>query len=387
MSETHGPVIGGDQTESDSKTLTLPSPEDEGTDREQIRRHEMSCATICLRLFLTISFVFPNWFQTAHAAPAKLDCSPASDKSNNLPRTAAIGTNPAGTGAHALASGLAAVASKATPIAVKVQPYNGPNAWMPLLESGEIEMGIINILDSHMAATGTGNYKKAYRSIRVVQGGVFPFTAGLLVRDKSDIKKVSDLKGKRMAWDFGGHAINQTWQNAMLETDGLKPNDVVQVRMSNLNDGIRAVPEGKVDATISALGIGIIEEVNAMEPIRFIDLPDTDAANKALARYGAAIVKSDPTTGVKGETHVIGYPLHLVSSAKVSEKTVYTMVKAWWENLAELQTLHPLFKKWTKKHQALTNFTVPYHPGAIKFYKEAGVWTAKHDAHLNEICH
>ncbi len=323
---------------------------------------------------------------TSLAAEAKLDCGPVINTSDTLPRTIAIGTNPAGTGAHALASGLAAVASKATSVSGKVQPYNGPNAWMTLLDNGEIDFGIINILDSYMAATGTGNYKKAYRSVRVVQGGVFPFTAGLMVRDKSDIKQVSDLKGKKMAWDFGGHAINQTWQNAMLAMGGLKPSDVVQVRVSNLNDGIRGVPEGKVDSTISALGIGIVEEVNAMEPIRFINLPNTPAANKILAPYGASIVKSTPTTGVKGETHVIGYPLQLVSSTKVSEKTVYTMVKAWWDHLAELETLHPLFKRWKKEHQALTNFTVPYHPGAIKFYKEVGAWTAKHEAHLKEIC-
>src|SRR4026208_1409228 len=89
-----------------------------------------------------------------------------------------MGTKPAGTGAHAIASSLAAVASKGTAIAAKVQPYNGPNAWMPLLESGEIEMGIINILDSHMAATGTGEYKRPNPAIRVISGGVFPFTAG-----------------------------------------------------------------------------------------------------------------------------------------------------------------------------------------------------------------
>jgi TRAP-type uncharacterized transport system substrate-binding protein len=159
-------------------------------------------------------------------AEAKLDCGPSTNKSDALPRTAAIGTNPAGTGAHAIASALAAVASKATPIGGKVQPYNGPNAWMPLLESGEIEMGIINILDSHMAATGTGNYKSAYPSVRVISGGVFPFTAGLLIRDKLDVKQISDLKGKRLAWDYGGHAINQTWQNAVMEAGGLKPSDV-----------------------------------------------------------------------------------------------------------------------------------------------------------------
>ena len=330
---------------------------------------------------LTLALMLQPWLM-GEAAGAKLDCGPVTNKSNDLPRTAAIGTNPAGTGAHALASGLAAVASKATPISGKVQPYNGPNAWMPLLENGELEFGIINILDSNMAATGTGNYKRANPSIRVAMGGVFPFTIGILVRDKSDIKQLSDLKGKRMAWDFGGHAINQTWQNAMLEIGGVKPSDVTQLRVSNLNDGIRGLPEGKVDATISAIGIGIVEEVNAMEPIRFLSVPNTEAANAILGRYGASVVKSTSSTGVKGGTDVMGYPLHLVSSTKVSEKTVYTLVKTWSDNLKELQTLHPLFKRW----QAVTSFTVPYHPGAIKFYQETGVWTAKQDARLKEIC-
>ena len=339
-----------------------------------------------LAIIVMVCLFTPQAQLASAASAAKLECGPVSNKSDNLPRTIAIGTNPAGTGAHALGSGLAAVASKATSVSGKVQPYNGPNAWMSLLQNGELEFGIINILDAKMAATGSGNYKRAYPSVRVVMGGVFPFTVGILVRDKSDIKEVSDLKGKRMAWDFGGHAINQTWQNAMLEIGGLKPSDVTQVRVSNLNDGIRGVPEGKVDGTISALGIGVVEEVNAMEPIRFLNLPNTDAANRVLAPYGASIVKPGPGTGVKGEIHVVGYPLHLVSSDKVSEKTVYTLVKTWWDNLSELETLHPLFKRWSKKHQALTNFTVPYHPGAVKFYKEVGVWTAKHDARLKEIC-
>ena len=160
------------------------------------------------RVLLALSFVFLPCAQ--FSAFAKLDCGPVANNSNDLPRTVAIASNLPGTGAHAMASGLAAVASKVTPISTKVQPYNGPNAWMPLLESGEVEFGFINILDAQMAATGTGNYKKAYPMIRIASGGVFPFTGSLMVRDKSDIKRPSDLKGKRMAWDFGGHAITQT---------------------------------------------------------------------------------------------------------------------------------------------------------------------------------
>ena len=70
-----------------------------------------------------------------------------------------------------------------------------------------------------------------------------------------------------------------------------------QVRFSNLNDAIRAVPEGKVDATFAAIGIGINEEANAMEPIRFLSLPDNPASNKILAKYGASIVKARTDCG------------------------------------------------------------------------------------------
>ena len=162
----------------------------------------MKFITIGLRILLASSFVvLPQW-QTGASAAAKLQCGPTANTSNDLPRTIAIASNLAGTGAHALASGLSAVASRATPIAAKVQPYNGPNAWMPLMENGEVEFGIINILDSHMAVTGTGNYKKPYPMLRVVSGGVFPFTGSIMVRDKSEIKQPERSKGETNGMGF-----------------------------------------------------------------------------------------------------------------------------------------------------------------------------------------
>ena len=128
------------------------------------------------------------------------------------------------------------------------------------------------------------NYKKAYPDYSRRLGRSLPVYRRLIVRDKSDIKQISDLKGKRMAWDYGGHAINQTWQNAVMETGGLKLTDVVQVRVSNLNDGVRAVPEGKVDAAFTAVGIGVVEEANAMEPIRFLSMPQHRCGEQDLDR-------------------------------------------------------------------------------------------------------
>ena len=104
-------------------------------------------------------------------------------------------------------------------------------------------------------------------------------------------------------------------------------------------------------------------------------------------RADGEVVKSDPAAGIKGETDVIGYPLHLVSATNVSDRTTEALLKAWWDNLVELQTIHPLLKKWTKDGQALTSFTVPYHAGAVKFYKkDVKVWGAEQDARTKEIC-
>jgi len=152
------------------------------------------------------------------------------------------------------------------------------------------------------------------------------------------------------------------------------------------NDGIRGVAEGKVDATYASLGTGTNEEANAMEPVRFLNIPNTEANNKILGKLGSSVVKADAATGIRGETHIVGYPLHLLTSTKVNERTVQAVLKAWWDNQAELLTIHPLFKQFTKDVQAITNFTIPYHPGAVKFYKEVGLWSAKHDARTKEIC-
>ena len=132
---------------------------------------EFRCAVI-VGLFLSAC----AW-GSAIAADAKLQCNLPTDQSANLPRTVAIASNLPGTGAHSMASGLSAVASKVTPIAAKVQPYNGPNAWMPLLESGEVEFGFINILDAHMAATGTGNYRRLIQLFASLRAAFFPSPA------------------------------------------------------------------------------------------------------------------------------------------------------------------------------------------------------------------
>ena len=76
-----------------------------------------------------------------------------------LPKSAVIGTNPAGTVFYALAGGIAKVASEATPIQVSIQPYTGTSTFLPLLNNSELDFGIVNAVDVGMAYLGPQKLK------------------------------------------------------------------------------------------------------------------------------------------------------------------------------------------------------------------------------------
>jgi TRAP-type uncharacterized transport system substrate-binding protein len=61
------------------------------------------------------------------------------------------------------------------------------------------------------------------------------------------------------------------------------------------------------------------------------------------------------------------------------DEVAYTLVKAWWDHFKDLEPIHPQFRGWIPGIYVNKLATVPYHPGAIKFFKERGAWTSEHD--------
>ena len=119
---------------------------------------------------------------------------------------------------------------------------------------------------------GPATIKKPIQVFASSPAACFRLPRGSSCATSRTSNRSADLKGKRVAWDYGGHAINQTWQNG---GDGSGRSESLptsqQVRVSNFNDGVRAVPEGKVDAAFTAVGIGVVEEANAMEADSFLE--------------------------------------------------------------------------------------------------------------------
>ena len=79
------------------------------------------------------------------------------------------------------------------------------------------------------------------------------------------------------------------------------------------------------------------------------------------------------------DTCFVAFDICLTSGMAASDTVVATVIKAVWDNIEKLPPSHPAFKEWTRERAVDADVTIPYHSGAISFYKEQKVWSAKMD--------
>jgi hypothetical protein len=100
---------------------------------------------------------------------------------------------------------------------------------------------------------------------------------------------------------------------------------------------------------------------------------------QAMPGFYTRIVKAGTALAVVEDTCAVTFDLYLTTHKGVPEQVVATVLKAIWENIDKLPTFHPAFKEWTRARAVSTDVTLPYHPGAVTFYRKAGVWKSELD--------
>jgi TRAP transporter TAXI family solute receptor len=305
-----------------------------------------------------------------------------------LPRTVSLGTNPAGTVFYALASGFAKVIGGATPLQVSVQPYTGTSTLMPLANSGELDFSVVNAVDMGLAYQGPklkvgGKNPFAHTpDVRLVMRGA-PLLASLLVRKDSPIKTIYEVKGKRVTGEYPAHLA--VWFNiyAFLANGGMSWNDVKVVPVPAVNDGVDALVQGRADVSMHALNSAKIREAEAAVGVRHLSLdcsPEgVERLKKAVPGYYPRWLKAGEAVAIVGDTCVNAYDIYVLTHKNATEQVVTTVLKAIWDNVDQLPPFHPVFKEWTRDRAVDPGVTLPYHPAAIRFYKERGVWTPPMD--------
>ncbi len=306
-----------------------------------------------------------------------------------LPRSVSIGTNSPGTVFYALASGLAKVASDAGPIPTTVQPYTGTSTLLPLLDNGELDFALVNGVDMGMAYLGAQKIKVGGKNdfshspnIRLVMRGA-PLMIGLLVKKDSPLKTIRDIKGKRVTGEYPAHQA--VWFNVfgILATAGLSWKDVTVVPVPAVNDGVDALVQGRADVSAHAVNSAKIREADAAVGIRHLPADCSPEGEKrvrqAVPGYYTRVVKAGAAAAMVEDTCVIAYDIYFATHKAAPDPVVTAILKAVWDNEAKLKPIHPTFREWTHARAATADNTIPYHPAAIRFYRDKGVWTPEMD--------
>lgn len=309
-------------------------------------------------------------------------CSSAA-KPAELPKSVGIATHPKGALLNILGSGFAKVISAHLPIEATDRPYTGYMAWLPLLNRGEVDMGVVTCTDCYYSYHGLKPYKEKLRDLRVLSSGS-AIRLGYVVRADSGVKTLAALKGKRVCIDIASVSTRLD-QETVLKAAGLDlKKDITVVYTAGVTEPVYAVTEGRSDATWASVGMGAVKEliakVGGIYWVPLCDSPDSPRA-KMLLDVSPGIsyvhIKAGKAPTVENDTWLMSKPIYLATYKGFSEQAAYQITKTIWQNYAELAAIHPMLKGWTHKAMVSQDVVIPYHPGAIHFYKEVGAWSDK----------
>jgi TRAP transporter TAXI family solute receptor len=206
---------------------------------------------------------------------------------------------------------------------------------------------------------------------------------GFLVRADSSIKTAKDLVGKRVASGYLAQPSALVSMVAdVLNAGIITLEDFVQVKVPGPVPGVKAVQEGRADATNAAVGMGVVAEADATVGVRFLpgsmDPKDIKKATNVYPGGTYKVWKPGPA-GIKVDTPLWTYVAFGMTSVHLPDAAAYELLTAWWKYYQETWPLHPACKGWRPEMFVIKDTTVPYHDGAIKFYKEKGIWDAAMD--------
>ena len=294
-------------------------------------------------------------------------------------QTVSISTLPPGSINNVQTQAIAKVVQEKAGMQMRVITFNSPAASMGAVQAGEAAFTFMSNDEVGIAVRGKDEHAGKPLDKLQLAVTVFPFKVGVLVRDDSDIKTVADLKGKRFPTGWQGFPQGIALSNAILATAGLSLDDVDGVPTANLLRAADDFKAGRLDATIFAVGAPKMAEIDAAVKIRFLNLDNSDQAKTAMAAIRpeytvAPQVPLPHLNGVIGETNLMQYAMTVAASKDVDEETVYKVVKAIHENMEGLVAAHPSFNAMNPDNIAVQQPDVTYHPGAVRYYKEIGIW-------------
>ena len=264
---------------------------------------------------------------------------------------------------------------KETKIRCSVESTGGSIYNINTIKNGELDFGIAQSDTVYQASKGTGKFKgKQVKKLKAVMA-IYPELLTLVTRRTAGINSIADIKGKRINLGNPGSGNEATALTLFAEA-GIKKSDLKfagALKAAEMPDALR---DNKIDGYFYMVGhpTANIKDASNSVDVKIVPLtgPVVDSIISKYPYFAKADVPGGLYKGHPEGTPTFGVKAVLVTSDDVSDKAVYTVVKSILENFDAFKKLHPAYKNITKK-SLLDGLSAPLHPGAIKYYKEAGL--------------
>ncbi|WP_251555490.1 TAXI family TRAP transporter solute-binding subunit [Neobacillus muris] len=246
---------------------------------------------------------------------------------------------------------------------------------MTTLKNGEAEIAFSQTDIASYAIEGKLMFKDNKVDNVQAIATLYPETIQIVTTKKSGIKSVEDLKGKKVSVGAPGSG---TVANAeqILEVHGMTFDDIKKQDLS-FDESTQGIQDGTIDAAFVTAGAptGAVESLSATEDVVIIPI-EQDKIDALIKKYPYYVKDEVPANTYKLTEAVttVAVQAMLVARSDLSEKVVYDVTKAIFENLDKVT--HAKAKA-IKVENALNGVGIEVHPGAQKYFDEKGIKPAQ----------
>jgi uncharacterized protein len=250
---------------------------------------------------------------------------------------------------------------------------------LKFLRAGQVDLGFALGANAADAYRGTDAFRESGRVPVAALATLYTQPMHLVTRTRDGIRGVADLRGRVVSTQTPGSGTDIV-SRRMLEAAGLDPDrDLTRERLGP-TQAIDAFKDGKIDAFFNSSGApapAVLELATTLgREIRLV--PSGDLLPILHRRYGAeqfplATIPARTYPGQDEDVPTVGGATLLVADEKMSETLAYEITRAILEHTAELGAIHPLAKTLTAEGAARGS-PIPFHPGAVRYYRERGAW-------------
>jgi len=237
---------------------------------------------------------------------------------------------------------------------------------------GEIAFTLGDSLSDAWKGSEDAGFKTPLKKLRGI-AAIYPNYIQIVARADSGIKTLADLKGKKISV---GAPKSGTELNArvIFKAAGLEYKDFAKVEYLPFGESVELMKNRQIDVTLQSAGLGVsaLRDLATSVDIVVVPIPADVVKKTNDPAYLPATIPANTYRGQTTDAPSAAVQNYLVTHEGVSDDVVYGMTKALWTNLDALAAAHSAAKAIDPKH-ALEGMPVPLHPGAEKYYKEAGL--------------